>query len=283
MGAVLRNAGAEASVRNLRIATRDLRNVCDIDDDRLVGIALIGASGSIIGNTILSLNEGGARSGCQEGVAIQVSNPGARSVEVDVDDNVINAYQKVGIQISGDVRANVRRNAVIGLGPVDFIAQNGIELAFGADAVVTDNLIRGNAYTGTQSVVSIGILAIGGPHPNCEPFPCALTIGTRIARNVALENDVGIYLQNTGDLAGGPALTPTRVSVTDNVLMKAALTNGTAQIGIADVGNRDRIIDNVIAGPAYDPSANPGAFTDRIFAEEPFTIDPVVRHNHLLP
>jgi hypothetical protein len=283
VGAVLRNAGAEASVRNLRIATRDLRDACDIDDDRLVGIALTGASGSIAGNTILSLNEGGTRSGCQEGVAIQVRNLGSRSVDVDVEDNVINAYQKVGIQISGDVRANVRRNAVIGFGPVDFIAQNGIELASGADAVVTDNLVRGNAYTGTQGVVSIGILVIGGPHPDCGPSPCALTIGTRIARNVVLENDVGIYLQNTADLVGAPALTPTRVSVTDNVLAKAALTNITAQIGIVDVGNRDRITDNVIAGPGYDPAANPGAFTDRILADAPFTVTPTVRRNHFFP
>ena len=48
LGAVVRNAGTSASVRNLTVTASSLNDVCDGGDDRLRGILLDGASGSIV-------------------------------------------------------------------------------------------------------------------------------------------------------------------------------------------------------------------------------------------
>ncbi len=53
--------------------------------------------------------------------------------------------------------ATVENNAVTGLGPVDFIAQNGIQISFGATATVRGNSVSGNNYT-PASYVSCGLL-----------------------------------------------------------------------------------------------------------------------------
>jgi hypothetical protein len=274
-GAVIRNAGARASVRNLRIDTNNLGTFCDPGEDKLRGISLVGASGFVVDNEILNINQADGGDGCQEGTGIEAVNSGDDTTGVRIERNVIQAYQKLGINVSGNVRAEVRRNEVQGLGPVNFIAQIGIQIAGGADANVEENLVSGNEYTGPQAVQSVGILVVGGP--------TVFTTGVRIQRNAVTENDDGIFLDNA-NAAGNGADTPTRNVVQDNFVSKAAVTNGNRfQIGIIDVGNRDRIIGNVIAGAGYDPAANPGAQVAAIFAEPLFAIDPVVRRNRIIP
>jgi hypothetical protein len=41
----------------------------------------------------------------------------------------------------------VQSNTVTGLGPVNFIAQNGIQVSFGATGLVKSNTVSGNSYT----------------------------------------------------------------------------------------------------------------------------------------
>jgi hypothetical protein len=43
----------------------------------------------------------------------------------------------------------VKNNTVTGLGEVDFIAQNGIQISRGATGEVTGNTVSGNSYTPT--------------------------------------------------------------------------------------------------------------------------------------
>ena len=57
----------------------------------------------------------------------------------------------------------ISNNTVTGEGPVDYIAQNGIQLGYGAKATVTGNTVTGNAYTGANGASSGGILVVGGP------------------------------------------------------------------------------------------------------------------------
>jgi hypothetical protein len=44
-----------------------------------------------------------------------------------------------------------------GVGPVDYIAQNGIQIGFGGTAIVQENQVSGNDYT-PRSFVSCGLL-----------------------------------------------------------------------------------------------------------------------------
>ncbi|HEV8714492.1 MAG TPA: right-handed parallel beta-helix repeat-containing protein [Candidatus Binatia bacterium] len=158
-GAVVANGGATANVRNLTITTAALANVCDDGAARLRGILFDGAGGSITDNTVRDINQGA--SGCQEGNAIEVRNAPFDTTGADklvtIQGNVISNYQKTGIVANGSVAAVITQNDITGVGPVDYIGQNGIQIGFGATAIVRENLATGNDYTPT-SFVSCGIL-----------------------------------------------------------------------------------------------------------------------------
>jgi hypothetical protein len=70
----------------------------------------------------------------------------------------ITHYQKGGVVISGDGAAvRVRHNTVRGAGPVDWIAQNGIQVSYGATALLRGNRVTGNRYT-PKRWVACGLL-----------------------------------------------------------------------------------------------------------------------------
>ncbi len=142
------------------------------------------ASGSITNNTILNLNQG--ISGCQEGNGIEVRNapfdgthPNTQTVSIT--GNVVDQYQKSGIISNGDVYVTVENNEVYGLGPINYIAQNGIQLGWNAAGIVKNNVVTGNSYTG-GSWASGGILVYGGAD------------GIELSRNDVDDNDVGIWV-----------------------------------------------------------------------------------------
>ena len=153
-GAVVANAGSTASVTNLTVKASGLANVCDGGADRLRGIMFDGASGSITHNNVEDINQGA--SGCQEGNAIEVRNapfdgthPGTKSVTI-TDNTVIN-YQKTGILANGDVYASISENSVVGVGSINYIAQNGIQVGFGATGSVVSNSGTDDYYTGCSN------------------------------------------------------------------------------------------------------------------------------------
>jgi hypothetical protein len=75
-----------------------------------------------------------------------------------VSGNSIFDFQKNGITISGaDSSASVLNNVVAGEGQIDYIAQNGIQVSFGATALVKGNTVSGHWYT-PKSYVSCGLL-----------------------------------------------------------------------------------------------------------------------------
>jgi hypothetical protein len=164
LGAVVANAGPNANVTNVTVTASHLTDACDGGVDRLRGILLDGAAGSITNNTVIGINQG--RSGCQEGNAIEVRNIPLDRTHHDDDDglksvaisgNTISDYQKTGIVANGDVAVKITHNFVTGAGKIDYIAQNGIQIGFGAKATIKDNTSSGNWYT-PKSDVACGIL-----------------------------------------------------------------------------------------------------------------------------
>lgn len=277
VGAVIRNGGSVAHVRHVRISAGGLADVCDGGSDALAGIAFDGASGSISRSSVLHLNQGA--SGCQEGHAIRVAHEGTRRRHVIIDGNELGDYQKGGIFVSGRVNAIVRDNVVTGSGPVATIAQNGIEIAWGARARVQSNAVSDHSFTGPGAVAT-GILVIGGGgFGTCDGVDCPYTTGVRVIANVVVDNDIGIGLENL-DAALLPPTGATRNRVIENVVANGALTNGAlTQVGILVYGTRDIVIRNSITGDGYDPDVTEGALIARIFAEPPFAEDPVILDN----
>jgi copper-binding protein NosD len=107
--------------------------------------------------------------GTQHGVGIYFTNGGTGTI----DGNAVWAYQKGGIVVNGTnagsgaaTTASVTNNAVTGLGPVVFIAGNGIQVSRGAVAEVRGNAISDNFYTGE---VGVGPNA-GGENPEGFEF-----------------------------------------------------------------------------------------------------------------
>ena len=66
-------------------------------------------------------------------------------------------YQKNGITLTGTVNGTVIGNTVTGDGPINYIAQNGIQVGYGASALVRGNTVSGNNYTPT-SYTACGLL-----------------------------------------------------------------------------------------------------------------------------
>jgi hypothetical protein len=265
-GGVLQNGGPTANVTNVTITASGLANICDAGAMRLRGILFDGASGSITGTTVLNLNQG--VSGCQEGNGIEVRNFGASptTIRVLIDGNIVTQYQKTGIVANGDTDATITDNIVTGAGPQPLIAQNGIQIGFGASGMVKRNEVSQNEYTGS-STSSGGILVVGGPF--YDPTFSNFCVGVQIMQNTVAENDVGVWLSNLNMDQSAPS-TATNNKVINNNISKAGVTNFGYQAGVSDVGNNDKIISNTITGAGYDPATIPGV-TYSVDADPSFT------------
>ena len=155
-GAVVRNGGSTANVTDVEITAADLADVCDAGDDRLRGILLDGAAGSITDVNVHGVRQGS--SGCQEGNAIEARNiDSPTTVGVMVADSSATDYQKSGIVVNGQVSGTVTGNTVTGDGPIAYIAQNGIQFGFGASGLIRGNTVSGNDYT-PESDLACGLL-----------------------------------------------------------------------------------------------------------------------------
>jgi hypothetical protein len=91
--------------------------------------------------------------GTQHGVGVLYS-----SATGELSGTTITNYQKNGVVISGaGASVNVLGNTVTGQGPVDYIAQNGIQVSSGASATIKGNTVSGNWYT-PKAFVACGLL-----------------------------------------------------------------------------------------------------------------------------
>ncbi|HEV3253250.1 MAG TPA: right-handed parallel beta-helix repeat-containing protein [Candidatus Acidoferrales bacterium] len=123
---------------------------CTIDP---IGIYFQNSSGTITDDVARNQILGVADQGCQVGLAINVeSNSGAPMVTIS--SNSVRNYQKNGITASGpDTNSGgpdvtVSGNTVIGIGATANIAQNGIQIGYGAQGKVTGNYVADDIYTG---------------------------------------------------------------------------------------------------------------------------------------
>jgi hypothetical protein len=189
--------------------------------------------------------------GSQHGIAIYYRAE-AGTTSGRISDNRLSNYQKGGIVANfTGTKVVIDRNTVTGQGPVAYIAQNGIQVGYGAEAAVLGNTVTGHSYTGS-STVSGGIIVVGGPG-----YGEAYTVNTIVAGNTVVNNDIGVFLTNLAADGGAPDVA-TNVTVASNTISSNAVTNGLVyQAGISVVGNGDRILLNTISGVGYNPATIP--------------------------
>jgi hypothetical protein len=73
-----------------------------------------------------------------------------------VDSSSVSSYQKGGIVVNHNSNVTTVGNTITGLGPAEFIAQNGIQYSRDAMGVIRDNAVSNNFYTGTAGLLSDG-------------------------------------------------------------------------------------------------------------------------------
>jgi hypothetical protein len=195
--------------------------------------------------------------GDQHGVGIYFNGFAGR-VNGTVSDTAVTNYQKGGIVANGPgTKATLVNNKVVGQGPVSYIAQNGIQVAYGATGNITNNTVSGNGYTG-PGTYSAGILVYGDNDPRD-----AYDTNLHITNNMLVDNQYGIDAENWTDDGTGnytPVASPTKNQIANNhiTLNNAAstYTQSTGDpsypdyAGIYDVGVGDTLNNNTITG--YD-------------------------------
>jgi hypothetical protein len=208
--------------------------------------------------------------GCQGGVGVQVGfSPTAQIGHASLTGDVIETYQKNGVTIDGSgSTATLSDLTVTGDGPTSMIAQNGIQISYGATGTVSRSTITGNNYTGAGVASSTGVLVLGG---------CGgpSVVNATVSDNKLVNNDVGIFMGNFASAASCAAVssTPSNDKALSNTISNASgYPGGVAsadanvsgdgpsigyQAGIEDCGNHDSLTGNLISGVGYAPLGDP--------------------------
>lgn len=201
--------------------------------------------------------------GAQHGVGVYIRAFFAgNDVTGEITGNTVFAYQKGGIVVNGRGAkiSKVNNNRVLGQGHVPYIAQNGIQVGYGAmpyPAQVVGNTVSGNSYIGTpgDGSASAGILVVGGPWlGNCpDGNVCPYTNLVVVAGNFLFNNDTAVNTVNAqADFSAPP--TPSNVIIYRNLAGSDFCYNQAYQAGISALGNTDYIYNNlVIQGGGYGP------------------------------
>jgi hypothetical protein len=243
--------------------------------DSWYGILVGGGASLSLSNSTVENIEAQPLTGCQGGVGVEIgSAPTSQIGHADLTNDTIESYQKNGITVDGPgSTADIDHVVVTGAGPTPTIAQNGIQVSFGATASVTGSTITGDNYTGAFDASSAGILAYGGGGAVCGIGTISpLVEHARFTGNTLVGNDIGIALANYDPTCTKSVSTPTGDIACSNVLQNShGYPGGTAsadanisgigtgatavgyQAGVSDVGDRDVICDNAISGAGYAP------------------------------
>lgn len=222
-GGIVENGGGWAHVRDVVLTASALANVCDGGADRLRGVLFDAAGGSVVGVTVDAVRQDA--SGCQEGNSIEVRNvDGGPAVSVEIAHITVRGWMKTGIVVNGDVDASIHHNRVEASANQAHLAANGIQVGFGARAVVEHNQVEGSSWCCADAVGTAILL---------------YDSGATIVRhnNIRGNADVGIYV-----FADAAAI--------DNNRIFESGPDGAYDIGIGDYGSGNQLTNNKVRG--YD-------------------------------
>ena len=125
-----------------------------------LGVDFQASSGALVDATVTGIELPAGLFGCQQGLAVYAYDGifnfpttyhGPDSVLVL--NSTVSSYDKNGVTCDDTgVTCSVTGNTIVGVGSTDLIAQNGVQIGFGADASVTANTVTGDAYAPTENV-----------------------------------------------------------------------------------------------------------------------------------
>lgn len=201
---------ANVNIKNLTVdGTGNNDQSCGLD---LMGIYYQNAGGRISGNTVQNEMLPPLYQGCQDGQGIFVENQTSGTPKVTISGNTLTNFDKNGITVHfNGANAIITQNTVNGNGPIDYIAQNGIEVAYGATANIYRNTVSGFDYT-PNTYGSAGILLYASQASNATNPSDNYVIAPAVSHNNVSNAQYGIVL----DAVDGSATA--LVHISDNTI-----------------------------------------------------------------
>jgi hypothetical protein len=217
---ILAENAREINLENLTVdgATNGI-NACA---PTLVGIYYRNASGEIESVAVRNIRLGTGLEGCQSGLGIFVQSGMGRESKVEIEDSSVHDYQKNGITANeAGTDVWVKGNAVTGIGPTANIAQNGIQIGFGAKGRVEENSVINHIYALCVSTSN-----------------CAFTASDILINE---SNNVWVSQNNVGKSQTNIFVSGNGSDIRDNTVYDTDVFDG-----IALFGNNNRVQNNSI-------------------------------------
>jgi len=229
IAAIVLVAGAKVTLENLTVDGRD--NGLAGCAPNLVGVYYRNGSGTANLMAVRNIKLGAGLGGCQSGLAIFVQADGIGGVaKVDVLNSSVHDYQKNGITANETgTEVRILNNQVSGFGPTPDIAQNGIQLGFGAKGSVETNSVINHIYSPCTSVTT------------CSDSSTNILLYD--ASNVSVKNNVLGKSQTHILLVSDAEFPADNNRIEQNTLLDADVFDGVA---IVD-GNKNTVKSNLIA------------------------------------
>jgi parallel beta-helix repeat protein len=154
------------------------------------------------------------------GIFVQSPEDGSGVAEVTIRDAVVDNYGVIGIACNEPgTNCTITNSRIVGSGQPSEVTFNGVQIAFGAGARVTNNVIRGN-LCGQDFC---------GPDPLTQDRAAGITVfqalrGTIISGNHLSNNDAGVWL-----IEGNGCCRTSENTLTDNQQFGIIIQDGSNQ------------------------------------------------------
>jgi hypothetical protein len=126
----------------------------------LIGISFQNASGVLNHVAVRNFKLAASLNGCQSGTGVFVQSGSGGVSRVEIDDCTVHDFQKNGITADEKgTTAVIRRNVVTGEGRTNGAAQNGVQIGFGAEGSILDNVVTNNIWAPCTAMASCAAVA----------------------------------------------------------------------------------------------------------------------------
>lgn len=282
-------AGKTIHIDSLLVDGDNGRNV-----NKYTGVYFYEAGGSLTKCRVTGIRDV-SFSGTQRGNAVYVNHAYDTDFghTVTIDSNIIDDYQKTGLLINEiNTHALIRGNTITGQAVKNVIAQNGIQIGYGAYATITGNTITGNLWNSADphTYMSAAILLAGaGVDMSNAPTGNSTVIGgAGVLANSISGNESGIqtgdggfgYVNSKNVTYAGDTYADNKVHVfldpSDPVNVPAVTNNYDKRVDNpaqtnAVFGSIQYSIDFASATNSLNVSA--GTFTENVVVHKPVSIN----------
>ena len=214
----------------------------------LIGIVFQNASGELSRVAVRNFKLPVSLNGCQSGTGIFVQSGDGGVSKVEIDRCTVHDYQKNGITADENgTFAVIRRNVVTGIGPTRGAAQNGVQIGFGAQGSIVENVVTNSVWAPCTAIATCTNVA--------TDILVTQSDGVEVSGNTAGLSQVNIFVDGSHATIDRNETFATiifdgiRAQGDQSLVRQNRVFNG-AESGIFLSGNNNVVTDNVITEAA---------------------------------